>query len=434
MIRKIVKKTILSILCLLGLCNLTLSALDYNDFYDSVTHALTGLIDPNEGLTVFRSLYIPFGGRSEAMGSAFTAMSDDIAFLNYNPAVSSVLPNTEFAVFHNFWIADSAMDTIAFSQRTGNLGYGVALKSFYVPFTEYNIFGERVSVGYYSETIGTLNLSHNFLAGYTFKGLAVGVNLKVGFRGVPNYSDNLTDQIIIDSGLSQSAVAIMGDVGMLLRFNFGKLYSSRDPNFNIGLAVHNLGASFVGLGTKITLDDALPSYASIGLSYKIIRPLTLAVEFQQPFNVLDINKSEKFAVSMGTEIQITDFFAMQAGFLLRGANPKISLGSTLEWKKLIFNVTYSLDLTSSLNPINRVSLSAKIDLGDKGRGLRQETAYILYAEGLNLYVNGQFNESITVWEKALELFPRFDPAIQGIIAAENSLELRTQIRDIQQLN
>lgn len=220
-----------------------------------------------------------------------------------------------------------------FTRRTNNLGYGGALKSFYIPFTEYNIFGERASTGYYSETTAAVNISYNFFAGYTFKGIALGTNLKTSFRSIPDYSDNISGQIIPKSGLSQSAVALSADAGMLLRFNMGKFYASRDPNFNIGLTLHNAGFAWTGFGKNIRADDPLPSYAAAGISYKMIKPLTLAFEFRQPINMWNFSKSERASAAAGAEIRITDFFALQAGFLLKGVNPKISLGSSLEWKK-----------------------------------------------------------------------------------------------------
>ncbi len=407
---------------------------DYVDFYDSFTGAFQGFVDSNTGNTVFPTLNIPLGGRSEAMGSAYTAVTDDIAAINYNPAVTAILPNTEFAVFHNFWIADSAVDTIAFSQRNSNFGYGAALKSFYVPFTEYSILGERASQGYYSESIGLVNVSYNFLSGYDFKGLAVGTNIKFGFRGVPDYADDETGDLITGSGLDQSAFAVMADIGFLMRFNVGKLYSSREPNFNVGLTVTNLGASFTSLGSAIELDDSLPSQATLGFMYKPLRPIMLSFDFTQPFNMFNISNSEKFSFAAGIEGVITDFFSVQGGFLLKGGNPKISLGSEIDWKSMTFSLSYALDLTTSFTPVNRISLSAKLNLGDKGRAEIQNQVDSLYIQGLNYYVDGRFNDAIAVWEEALELFPLFDPALDGIRTASESIQLRTTIQDVQSLD
>ena len=122
-------------------------ALDFSDVYLSMADIFATLVSGDEGLTTFRSLNIPMGGRAEALGTAYTGLADDISFIDYNPAGSALLEKTELAFFHNAWIADSALETLAWSSRYAHLGLGAALKFFYVPFTEYNMFGERVSGG-----------------------------------------------------------------------------------------------------------------------------------------------------------------------------------------------------------------------------------------------------------------------------------------------
>lgn len=402
-------------------------------FHETIIKTFSNLQDPNTGLTSFRSLYIPIGGRAEAMGGAFTAMTDDAAFFEYNPAASSVLKQTELAFFHNFWIADSAVDTLIFTQRASHFGYGGALKTFYVPFTEYNTFGQRASTGYYSETTAMLNLSYNFLAGYTFKGIAAGGNLKTSYRSMPDYTDNSSGLIIPKSGLSQSGFAVMGDVGILMRFNAGKLYSSREPNLNIGLAMHNLGMSWTGFGEKIITDDPLPSYISAGVAYKIMKPVTLALDFRQPVNFNSVLKSEQTGGSLGAEFLITDFFAIQTGILLKGGNPKIGLGAAFLWKQILFNVSYSLDLTSSLAPLNKIGLAVKMLLGDRGREKQMNEVYSLYEQGLRHYANGELEPAIEKWTAALVLYPRFDPAKKGIKSAQNTIQLQQIIRNMQSL-
>lgn len=413
-----------------------LPSLEFTDVYGSLSDAFLELIDSNEGMTVFRSLYIPAGGRAESMGSAFTGLANDIGFLEFNPAASSVLESTELAVFHNAWIADSAVETIAYTMRNRNFGWGTSLKCFYVPFTEYNIFGERASGGYYSETTATLNFAYNFLAGYDFKGLAVGFNLKASYRSVPDYSNDATMQVIEDSGLSQSAIGIMGDLGFQLRFNLAKFYISREPNFQVGLVFSNLGAAFTGFGSQseVVLDDALPTRVAFGVSYKMIRPVTVTLEFRQPINLQDISLSEQWSAGAGCSVQCTDFFSFQAGFLLSGANPRFSIGSEFLVQGFLINANYTFDMTSSINPVNRISISAKMNLGDRGRKALQDKIDALYSEGLKLYTEGKLEEAIIVWQEILNYDAGFDPAIVGIEAAEDSLNLLKSIREFQMLD
>lgn len=423
----------LTVLIFLILGPISLFSLDYTDFYGDWSDSFYPLLDKNGGLTVFRSLLIPSGGRSESMGTAFTALANDIGFFEYNPAASSVLEKTEFAFFHNAWIADSAVETIAYTMRLKNLGLGAAVKCFYVPFTEYNIFGERASSGYYNETTATLNLSYNFLSGYNFKGIALGANLKASYRGMPDFADDSTMEIIDGSGLAQSAIGIMADVGMQMRFNLWKFYSSREPNFHFGLVLSNLGAAFTGLGENITWDDQLPSRVAVGVSYKPIRPLLFSLEFRQPFNLSNFSISEKWSVAFGTSIQCTDFFSFQAGFLLSGANPRISFGTEFNVRDFLININYTFDMTSSVNPINRISLCAKMDLGDRGRKSLQNSVDALYSEGLGLYNEEKLEEAIIVWEEALKLDNTFDPARECIEKAKIMLDLLESIREYQRL-
>ena len=79
-------------------------------------------------------------------------------------------------------------------------------------------------------------------------------------------------------------------------------------------------------------------------------------------------------------------------------------------------------------------MSAKVNLGDRGRNKEQETVDNLYTDGLYLYSEGHMVEAISVWNEALIIFPRFDPAIKGIKAAQDVLDLQQKIKEIQTLD
>lgn len=403
---------------------LPLVALDLSDPYITLAGIFEPLTDPNEGTTAFRSLLIPGGGRSEAMGSAFSALADDISFFETNPSGSSTMKNTELAVFHNGWIADSRLETLSFTQRNEDLGYGASIRSFYVPFTEYNTFGERASRGYYTETVGVLNISYNFLSGYYFKGIATGANLKAGFRSMPDYSDNYGN-LKAGSGATQSAVTIMADAGFQTRFNFLKLYNSRDPNFFIGATVRNLGPPVLG--------EALPTVITAGTAYKPANPIVISGEIQQPVNLLTPAQSGQTVYGAGVAVEFTSFFTLLGGLQLKGANPRLSVGGEINVNDLQFNVNYTLDMTTQAVLFNRISLAAKLNLGDRGRASRQKKIEELYVTGLTLYASGDLQGAINTWTEALEMDKRFDPAEEGIRTAAMTLDLQQRIRDLQQL-
>lgn len=405
-------------------------AMSFEDFYNDYFGSFDSFIDENEGLTSFRSLNVPFGGRAESLGGAFTALANDISFFEYNPAASSVLKNTELAVFHNSWIADTSIDTIAFTIRNNTFGFGAFAKCLYLPFTEYNIFGQKMTSGYYSESVLGLNFSNNFFAGYNFRGLAFGGTIKLAYRSMPDYTDNFTGEIITDSGLSQSAFAILGDFGLRTSFNFGKFFISREPNFHIGLSLMNVGIALENEG----IDLGLPTKINAGIAWQFFKPVTITLEAQKPINFSNVTKSERLAFGGGLIFAFTDNFSFQTGFFLKGGNPKFSLGAEFPIKKFSITANYTFDATTSLNPINRFSLTAKYNFGDRGRQSIQNKIDELYVTGLQLYAEGFYAEAIATWEEILVYNKNFDPAIYALKTAKETLALQIKIMEIQTLD
>lgn len=412
------------------------AALDLTAVSEKLADALGFSSSEFEGSSIFRSLNISSGGRAEGMGTAFSGVCDDISFFDCNPAGSAVLENTEIALFHNSWIADSAVETLCGTFRKNNFGMGFQAKSFYVPFSEYNLFGEKVASDYYSETSIAFNASYNFFSGYDFKGLALGANIRASFLKMPSYTDNKTDQIISGSGIAQSALGIMTDFGALVRFNFLKFFNSTEPNCAFALVFSNWGAGISGFTSKIRADELLPSKISAGFSVRFIKPFLFSFEVRQPVNIFSIKESESLSLAAGIESAFTDFFSVQCGILVQGGNPRISLGSQFDVKGIKMNVCYTLDLTTSMNPVNHISLAAKMNLGDRGRGKIKSGIQKKYAEGLSLFAKGGKTEiirAIEIWKEAEALASsigiNFQPATRAIETAEEILSIHTRLTD-----
>ena len=402
---------------MLSLCYIT--AQDFSDYYSSWS-SMFG-IDPNSGTNSFLILLIPSGGKHEGMATAYTAIAIDSGFIDSNPAASSLIDNTELSFLHNNWINDVNLESVIFATRIGNIGMGLAAKMMYVPFTGVDDWGSRYSndytsefaSGYYWETVGTANFSYNFLRSFYFDGISVGANFKIAYRNVP-YS------IAVD----QSAVALMGDFGIMTRFNLFKLYYSRDKNFSLGVSLKNFGAEF------ITNPDPLPTRFSAGLAYSPFRPLTLAFDFNLPFNINGTDaESPYFAVGM--DLTLTNFLSMQSGVLLKSGLPRFTIGTALEFEKVDFVINYTLDLTTQFDKLDRISLEVRLNMGDYGRKEKEEQAEILYVEGLKLYAEGDFVGAIKKWQECLELNPIFSPAQEMIDTATNSFELQADLIDKQ---
>jgi hypothetical protein len=407
-------------------------ATDGQDTYGDIADYLNDIygIDDNSGLTAFPILNIPMGGRSEGMAGAFTALSDDISFLEFNPAGSSTLSKTELAFFHNNWIADSKIEGIAYATRFGNLGIAAGAKWLYMPFTEYNMYAERVSGGYYSEGVAILNASYNFLSGYYFSGLSLGMNLKGAFRIMPDYTDT-TDQVmdgsvISGSGLSQSAVMAMADIGMLVRFNFLKGYNAREKNASVALVIRNLGPP--------VLDEPLPTVATAALSYRPFRPVTFAFDFSLPLNLTDFDLSEKPYGSVGLAVNVTNFLSMRTGLMVKPGSGRIALGSAVKLDKVALDLNYTMDFLTQLQPLNRISLGMRFDLGDGGRSELVGKIDELYFLGLEAYSQGNTADARLCWEEALRLNPRYEPAKEGLTMLEEREGINKRIEELYKLD
>ncbi len=407
-------KYLLPILLTLMLC-FAPAVVIADGFFSSYYDFASIFSDPNTGLTAFPILTIPMGGRYEAMGTAFTALADDFSYLDANPAASSRLDRTQIALAHNAWIADTSIDSAVYTVRYDKLGLGFATKFLYVPFTEYDDWGDSQASIYYSETLATANISYNFFSDYYFEGLSLGANIKAAYRHIP---------AVIEPG--QSALAFMGDVGLLTRFNFLKTYPSRDKNFSIGLTAKNLGLSTDG--------EALPTEASLGIAYSPIRPLTVTTDFNYPFSLVSDIPAESWNISTGMDLQVTDFFAMQSGFHYKGGNPRFSLGSELLTDTMSLNVNYTMGLdTQVAAPLDRLSVVASLDMGDRGRFERKKQAEEQYIAGLEAYASGDLQKAIAHWEVSLELDPDFTPARENMDTAQKTIDLQNDLIDINTL-
>ena len=416
----------------LVLCSVSAWAQGLEDWYAAISE-LAG-IDNNAGLTSFLTLVIPPGGMYQAMGTAYSAVVKDSGYLEANPAGSALLKETELSFYHNDWIGDSRLETVVFTIRQGDFGFGFGAKLLYIPFTGIdnwgnmyqNTWSSQYAKGYYTEFVGTANMSYTAFGNYYFHGITFGANLKFAERSVP---DALAQ--------NQSAIDMMIDLGALTKFNFLKFYPSRERNLAFSAVLKNFGPPVQG--------DPLPTQFVLGTAYSPIRPLTISVDGTLPLNLGSSfsfsnlggislgSQSESASVATGMDLAITTFWAVQAGLQIKPGLPRFTAGSTVSIEKLTINVSYTVDLMTTLAVPDRLAVEVKLDLGDLGRQEAEDRARELYLAGLDAYAKGNLEDAILQWDKALEILPTFLPARELKDTAQKALDLRQKMENNQKI-
>jgi tetratricopeptide (TPR) repeat protein len=337
-------------------------------------------------------------------------MAKDAGFIESNPSVSSLLGQSILAFYHHNWISDSNLEGIVYTVRFDDLGLGIGGKFLYVPFTAYNDWGERGAKGYITESIATLNVSYNFFQTYYFYGLALGANLKIAYRNIP-------DVFAAD----QSSLAFMTDIGLQTSFNLLKFYPSRDRNFTVGAAIKNLGLTTLS-------GEQLPLMVTAGVAYSPLRPWTIDCDFSYPFSLDPGNcPAESPNAAIGTNITIADFLSIQSGVLIKASNPRLSLGATIDVDLVSFVVNYNLDLSGRLDPVDKFSIQAQLNLGDGGRKALEDRVEKLYLAGVEEYAAGDYAKAIEYWRQVLAMDPKYIPARESIDTAQQTIDLQREM-------
>jgi tetratricopeptide (TPR) repeat protein len=105
----------------------------------------------------------------------------------------------------------------------------------------------------------------------------------------------------------------------------------------------------------------------------------------------------------------------------------VSLGASLEFGTMSITVNYNLDLSGSLNPIDKFSAQAKFDLGDFGRSARKDQAERLYLQGVEEFAAGNYEKALAFWRAVLEIDPKYIPASENIRTVEQTINLQSEL-------
>jgi hypothetical protein len=319
------------------------------EFYTGILDAAAGHEEQNAGLRVFPILLIPMGGSRQSMGTAYTAVTGDLGFIEANPAGSAGYGPLEVALFHREWVAQAAVESVVFAASVGPVGFGSAGKFFYSPFTAYDESGERDGSGYFVEYLGILNTSV-FLVSLPRFSFSVGASAKIVGR-----------QVQRSIAQNQSAYAFPLDIGLLARARLADFSRTERQNLSAGVALKDVGQLVAAL------DAPLPTQIAAGIAYSPLDPLLVSVDFTLPISLYPSRfAAETYSVATGIEADITDFLSIQTGASLQAENLRLAIGGTVRYSGFTVSVAYSVDVIGGVSPLNTMSVMTSFDLEGSG--------------------------------------------------------------------
>ncbi len=233
-------------------------------------------------------LKIPVGARPVAMGSAFTAVADDINALSWNPAGLASLERRQFGATHAELFAGTRYDFLGLAMPTKTGAWGVSANLLTQGAIEGRDAAGRPS-GSFTATDRAVGV------GYAFRARDA-VSLGAGVK-------------YIDSQIAEaSAGAFALDLGGLYRAGTLTRY---DLPVTLGLAVQNLGRGMRFLDRT----SPLPLTVSGGLSVRL--PAGVGLAFDYRYRPHAEGGASEFG--FGTEYAIFQAVALRAGYARAGA-------------------------------------------------------------------------------------------------------------------
>lgn len=259
-------------------------------------------------------LLLPVGGRATALGSAFSALADDISALYWNPAGLSLIDGRQAMVSYNSYIADTNHTWIglAIPMNGGERALGFSLGIFgFGDQPEYTVEEPDGTGRTYDVSMSAIGLTYSqqfndrFSFGatgkYVTENLAGASASTVAFDIGTNYHTEI-------GGRAIRGAFTISNLGGTLRHSGPELQQDlpiQDPNLPPGSKIGELS----------TKAWELPTAFRVGLAYDVMSSsnsrLTAAGEFAQP-------SGNDVSGSLGAEYAMMNVAESSFSFALRG--------------------------------------------------------------------------------------------------------------------
>lgn len=283
-------------------------------------------------------LEIGVGSRPLGMGEAFTAATDDINSIYYNPAGLGTIRYPVLSIMHQELILDSRFENIsaAFPLFYGFMG--VSNSVFWVPpFDKIDVDGNKTG------TVNFYNACFTLAYGQSLGFMEVGGSVKYIHQKI----DTLT--------LHSAAV----DFGVMKRLYMYSPFDAPIRNFVLGMSLQNIG-------TKAK-DDELPRLMRMGASYYPTRWLGLNLDLMQYFidtsDLYDFTYGfeESLRANLGMELSYFNIIALRAGYRFNDSGTySLGMGFNYAVKDVGFSIDASYSDTGIFGPVYSFSISFKL--------------------------------------------------------------------------
>lgn len=359
------------------------------------------------GTTGANFLKIGVGARPIGMGGAFTAVSDDIYGIYWNPAGLIGLRYPEMTFMYNSHFED-------ITQQFG--AYALPIRK-----------GRRNAKGYSDRrTERVFGWAFNYLGikdidGYDAGGRAI-VDVKAyDFAGILSYAERLNERLSLGGNLKfirqklweEESKSYALDLGAFYRINIGNSKLKRDK-LNLGLCIQNLGTEV----KFIEEEGPLPLSIKLGVSYlrRICgESLTIALDGTMP-------NDNDFYICLGTEYWIRDLVGLRVGYRTNedlGSGLRMGIGL----KASIISIDYALVPYGELGNTHRINLNINFR-PLSGPQYIEESMGKHFEMGERYYEKGDLVSAYKEFRSILDI----DPNYPG--AKEYQREINTKIKEI----
>lgn len=286
------------------------------------------------GTTGFNFLRVTYSPRAAGMANAYTAQSDDLEALFFNPAGLPQLKSRAVSTSYINYFEGFQGGSVAFAAPFGeHLTTGILIQ--YLG----NNSIPRTLVNEQNEYLGTAG---SFGANDFIVGLAGGydvhefLNLGASLRYIHQTIDDY------------SASALVVDLAVM--------HQTMNENLRVGATLRNLGKQ-VSYYTSAKYNEKLPTQLSVGFNYSLHESITANIDIIKPFD-------QEFSGRVGLEYRAHPMLALRTGFNSRADDWRmggdydflsgLSAGFGCFFRQ--YELNYAISSYGDLGMVNQVSL------------------------------------------------------------------------------